>query len=193
VESDLAAFNSQWGLPAATTLNGKFKKVDQNGGTNYPADDTATSGNWGFEAALDVQGLHSFAPGATIILVVCNSNGFNDLFAGVKTAVTQGAKYISMSWGGAESAALVSQFDSVFSSNPSVSFFASTGDGGSASGIEYPSSSQNVVAVGGTTLYTTSTFTYADEQGWTGSTGGCSTVTSALAAQSALAGHVKNT
>src|SRR5207247_2578319 len=35
-ESDLAVFSSQYGLPACTTANGCFKKVNQNGGTNYP-------------------------------------------------------------------------------------------------------------------------------------------------------------
>ena len=39
------------------------------------------------ETALDVQSVHAFAPGANILLVVCNSADLNDLFAGVKYAV----------------------------------------------------------------------------------------------------------
>ena len=38
-ESDLAVFRAQYGLPACTTANGCFRKVDQDGGTDYPADD----------------------------------------------------------------------------------------------------------------------------------------------------------
>src|SRR5205807_590854 len=36
VESDLAVFDQQYGLPDCTTANGCFTKVDSNGGTNYP-------------------------------------------------------------------------------------------------------------------------------------------------------------
>src|SRR6185369_3877957 len=35
-ESDLAVFSSQYGLPACTTGNGCFQKVNQSGGTHYP-------------------------------------------------------------------------------------------------------------------------------------------------------------
>ncbi len=35
-ESDLATYRTQFGLPACTTANGCFRKVDQRGGTNYP-------------------------------------------------------------------------------------------------------------------------------------------------------------
>ncbi|MGW4489998.1 hypothetical protein ACWEOE_40035, partial [Amycolatopsis sp. NPDC004368] len=37
-EADLAVYRAQYGLPACTTDNGCFRKVDQNGGVNYPAD-----------------------------------------------------------------------------------------------------------------------------------------------------------
>ena len=37
IESDLANFSSQYKLPACTTTNGCFKKVNQTGGTSYPA------------------------------------------------------------------------------------------------------------------------------------------------------------
>jgi subtilase family serine protease len=33
-ESDLGVFSQQYGLPACTTANGCFQKVDQTGGTN---------------------------------------------------------------------------------------------------------------------------------------------------------------
>src|SRR2546430_3902581 len=38
-ESDLAVYRSTYGLPACTTANGCFRKVDQNRGTRFPAAD----------------------------------------------------------------------------------------------------------------------------------------------------------
>jgi hypothetical protein len=38
-ESDLAHYRSYFGLPACTTANGCFRKVDQRGGTSYPPND----------------------------------------------------------------------------------------------------------------------------------------------------------
>src|SRR4051794_23398212 len=35
-EADLAVYREQYGLPACTTANGCFRKVDQHGGTSYP-------------------------------------------------------------------------------------------------------------------------------------------------------------
>src|SRR6266702_4489773 len=43
-ESDLAAYRTQYGLAACTTANGCFSKIDQNGGTNYPAADAGWAG-----------------------------------------------------------------------------------------------------------------------------------------------------
>ena len=42
IESDLAAYDSQYGLPPCTTANGCFRKVNQSGGTSYPSGD----GGW---------------------------------------------------------------------------------------------------------------------------------------------------
>ena len=50
--SDLAYYRSYWGLPACTTANGCFHKVDQNGGTTYPS--TAVGKGWDGEIALDI-------------------------------------------------------------------------------------------------------------------------------------------
>lgn len=60
-ESDLAAFRSHYGLPACTTANGCFRKVDQTGGTAYPADDPG----WGGETSLDLDAVSSACRPAT--------------------------------------------------------------------------------------------------------------------------------
>src|SRR6202142_3840346 len=49
--SDLAAYRSQFGLSPCTTANGCFTKVDEHGGTSYPAVDSG----WSEEIALDIE------------------------------------------------------------------------------------------------------------------------------------------
>src|SRR4051812_26700181 len=49
-EADLGVFSSQYGLPACTTANGCFKKVNQTGGTSSPRADAG----WSLEISLDV-------------------------------------------------------------------------------------------------------------------------------------------
>src|SRR5262245_11221216 len=76
-ESDLGVFSAQFSLPACTTANGCFKKVDQRGGTTYPRKDAG----WALEISLDVQWAHAIAPGAHILLVEADSNSFANLLA----------------------------------------------------------------------------------------------------------------
>jgi subtilase family serine protease len=47
-------------LPACTTANGCFRKVNQRGGASYPRKDSG----WALEISLDIQWAHSIAPGA---------------------------------------------------------------------------------------------------------------------------------
>ena len=86
----------QYGLPC--TGDGCFKKVDQNGGTNYPAPDSG----WALEIALDVETVHGICPGCKILLVEANSNSFADLGLAENEAVALGADVVSNSWGGGE-------------------------------------------------------------------------------------------
>ena len=143
-ESDLAVFSSQFGLPACTTANGCFKKVNQTGGTNYPRKDAG----WALEISLDIQWAHAIAPGAHILLVEAKSNSFANLLAAEDYAKAH-AQYVSNSWGGSEFSS-ESSYDSHFSQS-GVSFFVSAGDAGLPA--EYPSASSNVISVGGTTLH----------------------------------------
>jgi subtilase family serine protease len=173
-EGDLAVFSSQYGLPACTTANGCFKKVDQRGGTAYPRKDAG----WALEISLDIQWAHAIAPGAHILLVESDSNSFTNLLAAEDYAKTH-AQYVSNSWGGSEFSS-ESSYDSHFSQS-GVSFFVSSGDAGLPA--EYPSASPNVVSVGGTTLHFSGN-TFTGETGWSGSGGGCSVYETATGAQS---------
>jgi subtilase family serine protease len=173
-ESDLAVFNSQFGLPACTTANGCFQKVNQRGRTKFPPTDPG----WALEISLDIQWAHAIAPGAKILLVEASTNSFSNLLTAEDYASSH-SQYVSNSWGASEFSGEAAN-DSHFS-RTGVSFFASSGDSGLPA--SYPSASPNLISVGGTTLHF-SGGTFTSETGWSGSGGGCSSVETANSAQS---------
>jgi subtilase family serine protease len=181
-ESDLAVFSSQYGLPACTTANGCFTKVNQTGGTNYPRTDSG----WALEISLDVQWAHAIAPGAHILLVEARTNSFANLLAAEDYAKAH-AQYVSNSWGAGEFSG-ESGYDSHFA-QPGVSFFVSSGDAGLPA--EYPSSSPNVISVGGTTLHFDSAGAFSGETGWSSGGGGCSAYETATSAQASFSGYAQ--
>ena len=163
-ESDLATYSSTFGLPACTTANGCFKKVNQTGGTSYPS----SNGGWALEISLDVQVAHAACPNCKILLVEASSNSFANLLAAEDYA-TSHATVVSNSWGGSESSSETG-YDSHF--NKPVPITVSSGDNGY--GVEYPASSPYVTAVGGTTLKVASNNTRSSETAWSGAGSGCS-------------------
>lgn len=177
IANDLSAFSTQFGLPDCTSANGCFTKVNQKGGTRYPKSDSG----WALEIALDVEWAHAVAPGAKILLVEANSSSFTDLMAAEDYASSH-AQYVSNSWGSSEFSGEGS-YDTHFT-RPGVSFFASAGDQGAPA--TYPSSSPNVISVGGTRLNFDSTGALSSETGWSSSGGGCSAFETATAAQAAF-------
>jgi subtilase family serine protease len=178
-ENDLNVFSSQFGLPACTTANGCFAKVNQTGGSTYP---NSNSG-WALEISLDIEWAHAIAPGAKVMLVEASSNSFSNLMAAEDYAKAH-AQYVSNSWGGSESSG-ESSYDSYFSQS-GVSFFASAGDSGLPA--EYPSASPNVISVGGTTLHFSGS-TFTGETGWSSGGGGCSAYETASSVQSSFSGY----
>jgi subtilase family serine protease len=181
-EADLATFSSAFGLPACTTANGCFSKVSQTGSkTALPK----TNSGWALEISLDVQWAHAIAPGAHVLLVEASSASTTNLMAAEDYARAH-AQYVSNSWGGPEFSGEKS-YDSHLAQS-GVSFFVSSGDNGLPA--EWPSSSPNVISVGGTTLnFSGSTFT--SETGWVDGGGGCSTYETATAAQAAFASYAQ--
>lgn len=166
-ETDFATFNTAFGLPDCTTANGCFTKVYATG--SQPAQNT----NWGLEIALDIQWAHAIAPKAKILLVEAADASYAALFSAINVAVTQGAKTISLSWGGNEFSGQTS-YDMVLRNhivNSGVTFFVASGDNGH--GVSYPSTSTYVIAVGGTSLSLNGS-NYRTETAWSGSGGGLS-------------------
>jgi subtilase family serine protease len=166
-EADLAVYRSNFGLPACTTANGCFRKVDQNGGTSYPRGDAG----WAEEISLDLDMASAICPNCKILLVEASSNSFANLSAAVDRAALMGATVISNSYGGSEYSSEVN--DQSHYNHPGIAITVSSGDNGY--GVEFPAASQYVTAVGGTSLTkTTSNSRGWSETVWSGAGSGCS-------------------
>lgn len=167
--SDLATFSKQFGLPPA-----KFHKIYASG--TKPANGcTGIAGleNWGLEESLDIEYAHAMAPNAIIVLMEASSSSNNALYGAVQKANQLIAQHptlkgeLSMSWGGSETSGELS--DDSFFTQPGVTYFASTGD---TPGTEYPSTSVNVIGVGGTVINRNSSGDYTGQTAWSDGGGG---------------------
>jgi subtilase family serine protease len=163
-EQDLATYRSTYGLPACSSSNGCFSKVDEFGGTSYPSVDAG----WATEESLDLDMVSAACPSCHILLVEADSASFGDLGQAVDTAADLGAVAISNSYGGGDSGAS-SDYD-----HPGIAITASTGDEGY--GVESPASFDTVVAVGGTSLTRGGGSRGWTESAWSGAGSGCSTL-----------------
>jgi len=168
--SDLQTFSTQFGLPAP-----KFTRMFA-AGTRPSSGCTGIGGdgNWGLEESLDIEYAHGMAPDAAIVLMEAASDSFTDLFAAVQAAnaliAAHGGKgEVSMSWGTGEFSGETS-YDSSFT-QPGVTYFASSGD---SPGPIYPSTSVNVVAVGGTVIDRNIDGLYTKQTSWVDGGGGLS-------------------
>ncbi len=152
--SDMAAYRSQYGLPSCGS--GCFTKMSQSGSTtSLPSADAG----WAEEESLDLDMVSAIAPDAHIILVEAKSATMANLGKSVNRAVSEGAEFVSNSYGGGESSSDTS-YDTSYFDHPGVAITVSSGDSGY--GVEYPAASRYVTAVGGTSLSTAS-----NSRGWT--------------------------
>jgi len=186
-EADLAVFDSQFGLPACTTANGCFTKLN---GSGQSAPLPSTDWGWAAEIALDVETVHAVCQNCRIVLIEAASNQFSDLAAAEDTAAgLGGVGEISNSWSGDEAGA-----DDPAFNHPGIAITASTGDYGYLDwksgnvSPQFPASSPHVIAVGGTTLSTGSGGSWAGETAWTSGGSGCSQSLRAPSWQQAAAG-----
>ncbi|MGD0453866.1 MAG: IPT/TIG domain-containing protein [Solirubrobacteraceae bacterium] len=192
-EADLSVYDEQFGLPACTSANGCFRKVNEEGKASpLPAE----NGEWAGEISIDVQMAHAVCQGCHVLLVEASSEEFEDLGAAVNAAVKAGATEISNSYAGPEEpafATLYAELGASFYDHPGVVVTASSGDcgylneacAGEPGTANFPADSPDVVAVGGTSLVEkkeTWRSTVWDEGG-----SGCSQIFAAPAWQSAVA------
>jgi hypothetical protein len=165
IKSDLRRFDAAFGLPEPPS----FRVATATYAT--------TDANWSMETALDVQWAHAIAPGANLLLVQAGSDSLYDMLNAVDYARRQpGVSVVSMSWGAPEFIGQT-RYDGVFHTpfgHAPVAFVAASGDFGAAGGVDWPASSPNVLAVGGTKLTLDASGNYVSESAWSGSGGGYS-------------------
>jgi kumamolisin len=171
-KADLATFSAQFGLPAA-----KFHQVYATGKKpSSGCTGTGGAGNWGLEESLDIEYAHAMAPNATIVLLEAASANNTDLYTAVQAANKLVAAHnvkgeLSMSWGGSESSTETA--DDVNFTQSGLTYYASSGD---APGTIYPSTSVNVIAVGGTVIDRNEDGDYTQQTAWLDGGGGISSV-----------------
>ncbi|MDR3501205.1 MAG: S53 family peptidase [Legionella sp.] len=182
-------------------------------GTPYAPNHHDTDQGWADEIALDLASAHTIAPKANIVLVLDNSLDLSTIISTIigSSNVSFGgfanAYVLSNSWGEDEvlDTVLETHLQLAAMNGISVNFSsADCGDGSyhsswpchassSAPIVQYPASSTNATAVGGSSLFVDSNYNYSFESGWgsaypssgfyAGSTGGISQLYSAPAWQ----------
>jgi len=145
-ESDLGVFRSTYGLPACTTANGCFEKVNQHGQRSpLPLPSTA----WEPEESLDMDAVSALCPNCKILLVEANDASDYNLDQAMIEAANLHANQISNSWSANEPTPIPGTY-----SFAGAAVIAATGDGGYVGGGNdaYPAAFPDVTAVGGTSL-----------------------------------------
>lgn len=166
-ESDLAVYRDTYGLPACTTANGCFQKVNENGqSVPLPRDR-----GWGVEISLDLDMVSAACPLCHILLVEGNSPSVADLATAENTAAALGATEISNSYGITEQNGL-QPYEAAYS-HPGVAVVAASGDSGYGM-PQFPANLTTVIAAGGTSLTRSNTARGWTETAWSGASSGCS-------------------
>jgi kumamolisin len=156
--TDLTNYWSQVGLTETPTVTA----VSVGKGSNSPGDPNGADG----EVMLDIEVSGSIAPGAKIVVYFAENTDAGFLNA-ITTAIhdtTNTPSILSISWGGPESTwttQAMTSMDQAFQSAAAmgVTVLVAAGDDGSTDGVtdgqqhvDFPASSPNVLACGGTTL-----------------------------------------
>lgn len=157
IAADVATFSQLYGLPPLS-----LKVIGTPTGLTYSSNQELSL--WAQETSLDVEWVHSIAPGAKIVLVVAPSSSYDDLFAAeAKAAAQPGVAAISNSWAGDESLTDGSQrtaADAVLklAGARGISADFAAGDEGNEAfdlgyiDVNYPGSSPYATAVGGVSV-----------------------------------------
>ena len=162
--SDIAAYESQAGLPNVTLTN-----VTLGGFSGTPTTDSGAVA----EVSLDIEMVISMAPGVSKIIVYEAPNEFTSTAWSTilsRMANDNLAKQLSCSWGDSSPGSPDPTSEQIFRQMAAQgqSFFNASGDSDAfTSGIPFPSESTNITQVGGTTLTTTGVGgSYESETAW---------------------------
>jgi len=178
--ADLDAYFTQLGIAPPNVSS-----VSVDGAGNAPVGDPNSADT---EVMLDIEVVGAIAPRANIVVYFApnTDQGFLDAITTAVHDTTNKPTLVSISWGGPEdswTAQSLQNFDAAFADAATlgVTVCAASGDNGSTDGesdglqhVDFPSSSPNVLACGGTTLKASGT-TISSETVWNdGTTGGAS-------------------
>lgn len=188
IQSDLKTFDAGYGLPdpPSFTILAPLGKIAYN-----PA--STDMQGWAFETTLDVEWSHAMAPDANIVLMTSpvsetqGVQGLPEFLYLEQYAVSHHiGNIISQSWATTEETLfttgghqILNQFNQFYkdAGAKGITFLASAGDSGSAGGningtlypypvVGFPASSPYVTAVGGTSLYASTSGSYQHETVW---------------------------
>jgi DNA-binding beta-propeller fold protein YncE len=178
-ESDLAKYRETYGLSECSHKSGCFTKVNQKGEEgSYPEPEP----NWALETSLDLDMVSAACPKCHILLVEANNPEIGELgLADAQAAEPKfGADAVSNSWGTLGGFSFETEYNHYFK-HPGIPVLFSSGDygyafysGGFGHGTLYPSTSPDVIAVGGTSLKKAENSRGWSESAWSGSGSGCS-------------------
>ncbi|GCF08904.1 S53 family peptidase [Dictyobacter arantiisoli] len=157
-DSDLATYFQQLGLSSPQVVS-----VGVDGATNSPVGDPSSADG---EVVLDIEVAGSIAPKARIAVYFApnTDRGFLDAITQAIHDTQNSPSVISISWGGPESnwtAQAMQSMDQAFQAATTlgITICSASGDNGSSDGItdnqahvDFPASSPNVLACGGTRL-----------------------------------------
>jgi hypothetical protein len=188
-EADLAVYDKEFDLPACTSANGCFRKLNDEGHTTPLPE---SNGGWATEISLDLQMARAICEGCRLMLVEAANSSFAALGEAVDSAVKAGATEVSNSYGGAEESSNYASYNTPYN-HPGVAITVSAGDcgyfnegcEGDTNAANFPASSPDVVAVGGTSLGGAGS-EWASSV-WAGGGSGCSIAFTAPLWQSAIA------
>jgi len=135
VQTDLNSYCSKFGLPLTTLQIHNFA--------------TQIDSGWAVETVLDATMAHLYAPLATKHIFMSKDDSYASIATALQQAVGLKMNIITMSFGGDEEQDVINLLEPIFSANPNIIFLAAAGDSDT---VSYPSSSPNVISVGGTIL-----------------------------------------
>jgi kumamolisin len=156
-QADLTAYFQGLGIPVPNVVS-----VSVDGGQNHPTTPNSADG----EVMLDIEVAGAVAPAAEIVVYFApnTDQGFLDAVTSAVHDSVHNPSVISISWGAAESAwtdQAMTAMDQAFQEAAAVgvTVFCASGDNGSDDGVgdgrshvDFPASSPNAVACGGTHL-----------------------------------------
>lgn len=176
LKSDVETYWKEFGI----TRTGNISEVNVRGKSKHSDESSETT--------LDLEQVGAHAPDADIRLYIGSSSSFGTFEEVYNKAITDNPDIISISWGLCEEESGTAHSTTEhnllkLAAAQGIAVFVASGDNGAYDcedeedpAVNFPSSTELVVAVGGTTLRLNSDFSRQSETGWRGSGGGTSSM-----------------